>query len=160
VINMGHPKKLKKKYKRPMRPFDTLEEERKLIKEYGLKKKQELWRAETELKKIRRRAMTLLAKKDLKEENILIEKLRKIGLNVNNLDDVLKLTVRDLLERRLQTIVFRKGLSKTIKHARQLIAHGKVKINGRRVPFPSFIVPKEYEDKIIVDLKNEVDKNA
>jgi small subunit ribosomal protein S4 len=157
---MGHPKKLKKKYKRPMRPFDTLEEERKLIKEYGLKKKQELWRAETELKKIRRRAMTLLAKKDLKEENILIEKLRKIGLNVNNLDDVLKLTVRDLLERRLQTIVFRKGLSKTIKHARQLIAHGKVKINGRRVPFPSFIVPKEYEDKIIVDLKNEVDKNA
>jgi small subunit ribosomal protein S4 len=157
---MGHPKKLKKKYKRPMRPFDNLEEERKLIKEYGLKKKQELWRAETELKKIRRRAMTLLAKKDLKEENILIEKLRKIGLNVNNLDDVLKLTVRDLLERRLQTIVFRKGLSKTIKHARQLIAHGKVKINGRRVPFPSFIVPKEYEDKIIVDLKNEVDKNA
>jgi len=157
---MGHPKKLKKKYKRPMRPFDTLEEERKLIKEYGLKKKQELWRAETELKKIRRRAMTLLAKKDLKEENILIEKLRKIGLNVNNLDDVLKITVRDLLERRLQTIVFRKGLSKTIKHARQLIAHGKVKINGRRVPFPSFIVPKEYEDKIIVDLKNEVDKNA
>ncbi len=157
---MGHPKKLKKKYKRPVRPFDNLEEERKLLKEYGLKKKQELWRAETELKKIRRRAMTLLAKKDLKEENILIEKLKKMGLNVNNLDDVLKLNVKDLLERRLQTIVFRKGLSKTIKHARQLIAHGKVKINGRKVPFPSFIVPKEYEDKIVVEVKNEVDKNA
>jgi len=160
VRKMGHPKKLKKKYKRPVRPFDNLEEERKLLKEYGLKKKQELWRAETELKKIRRRAMTLLAKKDLKEENILIEKLKKMGLNVNNLDDVLKLNVKDLLERRLQTIVFRKGLSKTIKHARQLIAHGKVKINGRKVPFPSFIVPKEYEDKIVVEVKNEVDKNA
>jgi len=157
---MGHPKKLKKKYKRPLRPFDNLEEEKKILKEYGLKKKVELWRAETELRKIRRRAMTLLAKKDVKEENILIEKLRKMGINVNNLDDVLKLNVRDLLERRLQTIVFKKGLSKTIKHARQLIAHGKVKINGRKIPFPSFIVPKEYEDKIVVEFKDEVDKNA
>jgi len=156
---MGHPKKLRKKYKRPQRPFDNLEEEKKLLKEYGLKKKRELWRAETELKKIRRRAMNLLAKKDLKEETTLIEKLRKMGLNVNNLDDVLKLTVRDLLERRLQTIVFRKGMSKTIKHARQLIVHGKVKINGRKVSFPSFIVPKEYEDKIVVTT-NEVEKNA
>jgi small subunit ribosomal protein S4 len=156
---MGHPKKIKKKYKRPIRPFDNLEEEKKLLKEYGLKKKQEIWRTEAELKKIRRMAMKLQAKKDLKEEKTLVEKLRGIGLNVNNLDDVLKLNVRDLLERRLQTIVFRKGLSKTIRHARQLITHGKVKINGRKVSFPSFIIPKEYEDKIVVT-SNEVEKDA
>ncbi|MEM4625170.1 MAG: 30S ribosomal protein S4 [Candidatus Aenigmatarchaeota archaeon] len=147
---MGHPRKLKKKYKSPKKPFKNLEEERKLLKEYGLKKKREIWRAEAELKKIRRRAMNLNAIKDKEEEKKLIEKLRKMGLEVNSLDDILKLEVKDLLERRLQTIVYRKGLSKSIKHARQLIVHGKVKINGRKVPFPGFIVPKDLEDKIVV----------
>lgn len=150
---MGHPKKLKKKYKSPKKPFKNLEEERKLLKEYGLKKKREIWRAESELKKIRRRAMELNARKDKEEERKLIEKLRKIGLEVNSLDDILKLEVKDLLERRLQTLVYRKGLSKSVKHARQLIVHGHVEINGRRVTFPSFIVPKDLEDKIVVTLK-------
>lgn len=155
---MGHPKKLKKKYKSPKKPFKNLEEERKLLKEYGLKKKREIWRVETELKKIRRRAMELNAIKDREKEIMLIDKLRRMGLEVNSLDDILKLEVKDLLERRLQTIVYRKGLSKSVKHARQLIVHGKVLINGRRVTYPSFMVPKSLEDKIIVITK-EVDSN-
>ncbi|MBU5678436.1 MAG: 30S ribosomal protein S4 [Candidatus Aenigmatarchaeota archaeon] len=155
---MGHPKKLKKKYKSPKKPFKNLEEEKKLLKEYGLKKKREIWRVEAELKKLRRRAMELNAIKDKEKEVKLIEKLRKIGIEVNSLDDILKLEVKDLLERRLQTIIYRKGLSKSIRHARQLIVHGKVEINGRRVTFPSFIVPKDLEDKIFV-ISKEVDNN-
>ncbi|MEM7816323.1 MAG: 30S ribosomal protein S4 [Candidatus Aenigmatarchaeota archaeon] len=155
---MGHPKKLKKKYKSPKKPFKNLEEERKLLKEYGLKKKREIWRVEADLKKLRRRTMELNAIKDKEKEVKLIDKLRKIGIEVNSLDDILKLEVKDLLERRLQTIIYRKGLSKSIKHARQLIVHGKVEINGRRVTFPSFIVPKDLEDKIIV-ISKEVDNN-
>lgn len=149
---MGHPKKLKKKYKSPKKPFKNLEEEKRLLKEYGLKKKREIWRVEAELKKLRRRAMELNARKDKDEERKLIEKLRKIGLEVNSLDDILKLEVKDLLERRLQTIIYRKGLSKSIRHARQLIVHGKVEIGGRKVKFPSFIVPKDLENKIILNL--------
>ncbi|OYT41525.1 MAG: 30S ribosomal protein S4 [Candidatus Aenigmarchaeota archaeon ex4484_224] len=71
----------------------------------------------------------------------------------STLDDVLGLTVRDILERRLQTIVYRKGLANTPKHARQLIVHGHVYINGRRIVWPSYLVPRDEEDKIEVRLK-------
>jgi len=70
---------------------------------------------------------------------------------VKNLDDVLKLNVRDILSRRLQTVVYRKGLARSIKQARQLIVHGHIKIKGRRVTFPSFLVPKAIEDEIELD---------
>jgi small subunit ribosomal protein S4 len=52
------------------------------------------------------------------------------------------------LERRLQTLVYRLGLAKTIKQARQLITHGHIAIDGRRVTAPSYIVEKEEESKI------------
>jgi len=58
------------------------------------------------------------------------------------------LTIEDVLERRLQTIVFRKGLSKTIHQARQLISHGHVAIGDRRVTIPSYFVTKEEENRI------------
>ncbi|MEM7826816.1 MAG: 30S ribosomal protein S4 [Candidatus Aenigmatarchaeota archaeon] len=149
---MGHPRRLKKKYERPKNPFYNLEEEKSLLKEFGLKKKAELWRVQTELRKIRKRAMNLNARRNQEEEKKLLEKLNKIGLNVKTLDDVLKLTVKDLLSRRLQTVIFKKGLSRSIKHSRQLITHGHVLINNRRVIFPSFLVPSALEDKIVLNI--------
>ena len=59
------------------------------------------------------------------------------------------LTIEDILERRLQTVVFRKGLARTIFQARQLITHGHVTIDGRRVTIPGYIVLREDEAKIV-----------
>lgn len=148
-------RRLKKKYEKPLKPRDKalIEKEKELLKKYGLKKKQELWRAEALLKKYRRMARTLVAKSDKSQVDVLINKLAKIGVleRGTNLDDVLSLTVENFLERRLQTIVFRKGLANSIKHARQLIVHGHVKIAGRKVIYPSYIVTKDEEDKIQVE---------
>ncbi|HDH91688.1 MAG TPA: 30S ribosomal protein S4 [Candidatus Aenigmarchaeota archaeon] len=144
----------RKTYKRPRKPFDKqrIEAEKELMKKYGLRRKREIWKAEAILRKYRRLARRLAAERNEAMERQLIEKLKRMGImeNGNSLDDVLSLTVEDILKRRLQTVVYQKGLARTPKHARQLIVHGHVFIEGRRVTFPSYLVPKEEEDKIEV----------
>ena len=95
-------------------------------------------------------ARELAAKKDKTKEKVLIEKLNRLGLLSGgvSLDDVLGLTLESIFERRLQTIVFKKGLVNTIKQARQFIIHGHVMIGNRKVVYPSYLVPKDEEDKI------------
>ncbi|MEM5766380.1 MAG: 30S ribosomal protein S4 [Candidatus Aenigmatarchaeota archaeon] len=145
-------KKSRKKYEKPKKPWDKtrIEKEKEILKKFGLRKKRELWRAEAMLRKYRRMARDLVAKKDSEKEKVLIEKLKKIGVlkEGSDLDDVLALTVEDILERRLQTIVYKKGLANSLKHARQLIVHGHVKIGGRKINYPSYMVTKDEENKI------------
>jgi small subunit ribosomal protein S4 len=64
------------------------------------------------------------------------------------LDDVLTLNVRELSERRLQTLVYRKGLANTQKQARQFIVHGHIGLNGRKITIPGYIVKKGEEEKV------------
>lgn len=45
-----------------------------------------------------------------------------------------------LLERRLDNVVYRLGLGKTRAMARQLVNHGHITVNGRRVDIPSYLV--------------------
>ena len=153
-----------KKYEKPLRPWDRtrLEAEKKIKQNYGLRRKKEIWRAESILRNYRRQARNLAAKKDKEKEKVLIDKLVKIGLlnPTADLDDVLALTVEKLLERRLQTLTFKKGIARTAKQARQLIVHGHVAIDGRRVRWPGTIVPISEESKIKfygkeVGVKNE-----
>jgi len=151
-------KRFRKKYKKPRRPWDKalLEEERKIMIEFGLRRKKELWRAREELRKYRRMARDLNARRDKEKEKVLIQKLYRLGLLPSpsaTLDDVLSLTVKDLLNRRLQTIVYKKGFANTIKQARQFIVHGHVRINGRRIVYPSYLVSRDEEDKITCDIK-------
>ena len=145
-------RRLKKKYKKPRKPWDKarIEKEKELMKKYGLRRKREIWRAEAILRNFRRRARELAAKKDKEAEKILLDKLYRLGLLEKNatLDDVLSLTIEDILERRLQTMVFKKNLANTPKHARQLIVHGHIAVDGRRTIYPSFLVTRELEDKI------------
>jgi len=145
-------RRLKKKYQKPRKPWDKvrIEKEKELMKKYGLRRKREIWRAEAILRNFRRRARELAAKKDKEAEKILLDKLYRLGLLEKNatLDDVLSLTVEDILERRLQTMVFKKNLANTPKHARQLIVHGHIAVDGRRTIYPSFLVTRELEDKI------------
>lgn len=45
-----------------------------------------------------------------------------------------------LLESRLDALVYRSGLARTIHAARQYVSHGHIKVNGRRVNIPSYNV--------------------
>lgn len=152
---MGDPKKPRKKWEGPRHPWrrEVLIEEMNIIGTYGLRNKRELWRAKTIVRQIRHRARALLAApKEIREKmgKALINKLYKMGLVKENatLENVLDLRVEDLLERRLQTIVYRKGLANTIYQARQLIVHGHIAIGGRRVTSPGYIVSRDEEDLI------------
>ncbi len=152
---MGDPRKPRKKWSPPGHPWvkERLIEEMKLMGEYGLRNKREIWIAAAMLRKYRHRARALLAlpaEVREKEEKALLNRLYEIGLVDKDatLDDVLSLTVRDLLERRLQTVVYRKGLAKSIHHARQLVVHGHIAINGRRVTSPGYIVRRDEEELI------------
>ena len=86
-----------------------------------------------------------------KLESLLLKKCGRMGLlpmDGSTLDDVLGLTPEAVLNRRLQTMVQRKGLAATCKQARQLIVHGHVAIEGRKVTFPGYIVKRSEEEKI------------
>jgi len=152
---MGDPKKQRKKYETPRFPWrtDVLQAELKLIGQYGLRNKHELWRAKTMLSKFRGIARALLGKSPEEKEKLekqLLTKLKKMGIlhETAVLDDVLDLTIEDILERRLQTIVFRKGLAKSIYQARQFITHGHITIGNKKVRSPGCLVSKEDENKI------------
>ena len=45
-----------------------------------------------------------------------------------------------ILETRLDNVVFRLGFARTRKEARQMVTHGHICVNGRRVDIPSFRV--------------------
>ena len=152
---MGHPKRIRKKYDKPTHPWQKLriEEERKLRKDYGLKSKREIWKAETKLRNIRRQARLLLARVDEQakvESEQLINRIVRFGMSGAgiHLEDVLSLSLRDILKRRLQTLVTTKGFANTPDQARQFITHGHIWLNNRKVTIPSYLVPIEEEDQI------------
>jgi len=152
---MGDPKKQRKKYATPRFPWrsDLIQEQLKLLGQYGLRNKHELWRHETMLSKFRGTARSLmgrLAEERGKMEEELLSRLKKLDIlrETAVLDDVLDLTIEDILERRLQTIVFRKGLGRSIHQTRQLITHGHIAIGNRTVTVPSYIVTRDDESQI------------
>lgn len=149
-------KRKHKKYSKPRRPFDKarIEAERLIIEEFGLKNKREIWKAEARIKEIRERAKKLISAQP-EEQKKLFARLKKIGLNVSSIGEVLSLTGKDWLMRRLQTILVSQRLAKTPKSARQLISHRKVLVDGKAVDSPSFIVPVELEYKITLKTKNK-----
>ncbi|MBI4009805.1 MAG: 30S ribosomal protein S4 [Candidatus Aenigmarchaeota archaeon] len=148
-------KRQRKKYASPTRPFDKqrLERELESLKNFGLKRKTELWKMEAVLRTYRRLARELAASRNAGREKILVDKLIKMGVlgEGATLDDVLGLTIEKLLERRLPNLIFKKGLTNSLKQARQLVTHGHVIIGGRKISHPNYLVPKNEEDKIEVD---------
>ncbi len=83
-------------------------------------------------------------------EHEYLAKLGRIGVlsESASIDDILDLDIRDLLERRLQTLVFRRGLAKTIFQARQLVSHGHISMAGRVVSVPGYVVKRDEEAKL------------
>lgn len=152
---MGDPRKQRKKYETSKFPWrtDVLQGELKLLGQFGLRNKRELWRHKTMLSRFRGIARSLLgmsSEERKRQEEQLLGRLTRLGILPKKaaLDDVLDLAMEDVLERRLQTLVFRKGLAKSMNQARQLITHGHVAIKSRRVSSPSYLVMKDEEAKI------------
>ncbi len=149
---MGDPKKQRAKYSTPMHPWQKtrIEEEKLLSEEYGLKNKLEIWKMNSKLKNFKAQVKHIIAASSTqseKEEAQLLKKLRSLGLiaETAGLDEVLGLMTKDIMERRLQTRVYKKGLAKSVAQARQFISHRHIMINGKRITSPSYLVSKEEE---------------
>jgi small subunit ribosomal protein S4 len=153
-------KRQKKKFEKPLKSWDKtrIETEKKLKKDFGLRRKREIWRAESILRNYRRLARGLAAKRNKEKEKILLDKLVNMGFikPESNLDDVLALNVENVLERRLQTLVLRKGLAHSSKQARQYIVHGHIALDGRKIRWPSTLVPLSEEGKISFYEKSKI----
>ncbi|MBU3906884.1 MAG: 30S ribosomal protein S4 [Nanoarchaeota archaeon] len=143
-----------KTYSRPRRPFDKVRiiEEEKIKKEFGLKNKREIWKAEAKIGSIRERAKKLIPAGQ-EEQHALFNRLKKMGFNVSSIGDVLALDKGDYLKRRLQSVLVSKKMVSTSKTARQLITHKNVLVNGKIMNSPSYIVPLNLEDKISLKIK-------
>merc|ERR1711879_611083 len=136
--------------KSPRRPFEKerLDAELKLLGEYGLKNKREVWRVNLQVAKMRKAARELLTldehdPKRIFEGAALLRRLHNYGIlpeNQNQLDYVLGLTVNNLLERRLQTLVFKLGFAKSIHQARILIRQRHIRVGKQIVNVPSSMV--------------------
>ncbi len=154
---MGDPKKSRKKYSTPRNQWqsDQLSRELHLMGTYGLRNKRELWRTETELSRIRKQARQLLAQpveERMNDETKLLKALSRKGIisEAATLDDILGLTVENLLDRRLQSMVKNKGIAPTIHKARQIVVHGHVKVRDRVITIPGYLVMGEEEPTVRV----------
>ena len=158
-------KKLKKQYETPNEGWseERIQREDQLVEEYGLKNKKEVYKAESMLRDLRREARKLVAQEDEEQNRNLINKAQSLGLVKDDaqLENILTLNTTDILDRRLQTAVNRKGYSDTVKEARQLVTHGHTEIDGKRVNIPGYLLTKEEEKKLEVELpEQEENKEA
>ncbi len=152
---MGDPRRFSKKFARPFKIWDEtrIAEEKDLLKTYGLKNKNEIWRTETMLRRFKGQAKNLIAIKGPqaeKEKQQLLARLASLSLTSQtaDLDTVLGLTINNLLDRRLQTMVFNKKLARTIGQARQFIVHEQITVKGKKVAVPSYLVKRDEENEI------------
>lgn len=152
---MGDPRRLKKKYKKPKHPFqkDRMMEELEFLGKYGLRNKREYWKLRTTLgnwRNIARQSRTLSKERALEVQQTLIRKLDRLGIigSEAKFEDILLLTVEDVIKRRLQTLTYEKGLASTIYQARQFITHGHIQVGGKKINAPSYLVKRAEEDFI------------
>ncbi len=150
-------RKLKRRFAKPIKPWEKqrIIDERALINEYAYKNKREIWRMKTQISRLRdfaKKLVSIRSAQEVKERDEFLKSLYNKGLVGENatVEDVLALTVRAISERRLQTLVFRRGLARSPKQARQFITHGHVFVGERKVTAPSTIILRSEEDLIKV----------
>ena len=153
---MGDPKFPSKHYNTPSHPWQKtrIEQERTLTHQYGLKSKKEIWKADTKVREMRRQARKLTAKANdqqaQKEKELLLGKLNRLGMLEQGaaLEDILRMSPENILDRRLQTQVYLQGLASTVKQSRQLIIHGHISVEGAVNRVPGMLVTKTQEKNI------------
>ena len=164
---MGDIKKIRRKYSKPSHPWQRarIDAEKIILKEFGFKNKTEIWKMESQLKGFKTQVKELVTKDPKQralEEKQLLDRLYKLGLLNKDAkrENVLDLINLDLFNRRLQTIVFKKGLARSVKQARQFIVHGHIFVNGNEMNVPSYLVSRDEEMSIVYNptsqLKDEM----
>ena len=158
---MGEPKFSRPRTQTPTHPWKQarIDEEHDLKERYGLKKvggMREIWREKSALRRHRNQAMKLIGRVDSteghysKEKEQLLNSLTRKGLLQSGADvgDVLEINVEHMLSRRLQSVVYYKGLAPSMRAARNLIVHGHICIGDQRMTVPGYHVLKEEEDSL------------
>ena len=156
---MGDPKFSRKSYDTPSHPWqgERIQAEAAVVRQFGLKNKTEVWKADTMLRNFRKQSRELQARlrtgdaQAKIEADALIARCSRMGLlppTGGDLNDILVLKSEDILSRRLQTVVFQKGLATTIKQARQIINHGHIFVSGHKVTVPGYIVLRSEESTV------------
>ncbi|XP_062202494.1 small ribosomal subunit protein uS4y-like [Phragmites australis] len=158
MVHVNFYRNYGKTFKKPRRPYEKerLDAELKLVGEYGLRCKRELWRVQYALSRIRNAARHLLTLDEKNPRRIfegeaLLRRMNRYGLlaeGQNKLDYVLALTAENFLARRLQTLVFKAGMAKSIHHARVLIRQRHIRVGRQIVNVPSFMVRVESEKHV------------
>jgi small subunit ribosomal protein S4 len=152
---MGDIKRFRKKYSTPMHPWNATRIllEKEIRSKYGTGNKKEIWKMESVLKDFKGQAKKLLTRTDTqanKEREQMRERMTRLGLIKMGagVDDILSLQLRDVMNRRLQTIVYKRKMARTISHARQLITHEHVLVGGQKITSPSYLVLADEESTI------------
>ena len=156
---MGDLKFSRSKTQTPTHPWRQarIDEEHALKEKYGLKKTggmKEIWKERTSLRRYRNQAMKLIGRVDTseghfaKEKNQLITSLTRKGLLPEGatVGDVLQIDIDQMLSRRLQSVVYRRGLAPTMRSSRQLIMHGHISIGEQKMTVPGYHILKEEEE--------------
>lgn len=153
---MGDPRSFRRTFKGPRHPWkkERIEAERVIVRSYGLKNKREVYQMNSLLKKFRDLAKKLIAAAGVqadRERAQLLDRLVRLGLVKPGakLDDVLGLSLDNIMERRLQTVLVRKGLAKSMRQARQFVVHTHVMVGGRVLSRPSYLVSVEEESALV-----------
>jgi len=145
-------KKLKKTYETPNEGWneERMEKEAELMETYGLKNKKELYKAQSTLRSFRQQARKLVAESDEEAKQEVIERVNDLGLIRENagLEALLTLNITDILDRRIQSTVERKGYADTANHARQLVVHGHIYVNNEKVDAPGYLLTQEEEQNL------------
>jgi small subunit ribosomal protein S4 len=152
---MGDIKRFKKKYTTPMHPWNAtrITLERDIKAKYGVANKTEIWKMESALKSFKDQAKSLLTRQDAqaaKEREQMLKRMASLGLIKmgSGMDEILGLQLRDIMNRRLQTLVLKKRMARSIRHARQLIVHEHVSVGGKKITSPSYLVLTGEESSI------------
>src|SRR3989338_2052004 len=159
---MGDPKQFRKKYNTPRHPWvrANIESEKIVTKDYGLVKKKEIHIANSFIKKYRDIAKRLIAISTIpqaqKEKEQILNKLQDLGLLPSGaeLEQILGLELKDVLSRRLQSVVYRKGLARSMNQARQFITHRHVMVNDQEISSPSYLVTVAEEGAVTFKQKS------
>jgi small subunit ribosomal protein S4 len=158
---MGDPRFARSKTQTPTHPWKQarIDEEHALKEKYGLKKvggMKEIWREKSSLRRHRNQAMKLIGRVDTseghfaREKTDLVNSLCRQGLLVEgaSIDDVLQINVEHMLSRRLQSVVYYRGLAPSMRAARNMIVHGHISIGEQKMTVPGYHIRKMEEEEL------------
>lgn len=152
---MGDPKRQRKKYSGPLHPWvkERIEEERETKRQYGVRRKNEIWKMDSFLRNMLRRAKVIIGARTQQaevEKAQLLHKAHSLGFIQKGarIEDILNIKLKDVMDRRLQTILVKKNMARTVGQARQFIVHGHVNVGDKRITSPSYLVKMEEEASV------------